>query len=152
MDLENPKDPSYSVDDVIVLEIEVKGSVEPFQVLLEPYAIIIPGENYVGMTVKKDFKPRLPEMVLNSGVSMGRKRLAGPAVVAAAGKLRLFPEPRNPLGLKRRWARHMWNNSKSAIRYTWGKISDCHVIEVEPCAGTIGTAGTEGGAGWGRRA
>ncbi|XP_059795170.1 deleted in lung and esophageal cancer protein 1 isoform X1 [Balaenoptera ricei] len=87
LDLENPKDPLYSVDDVIVLEIEVKGSVEPFQVLLEPYALIIPGENYVGMTVKKDFK--------------------------------------------------MWNNSKSAIRYTWGKISDCHVIEVEPCAGTI---------------
>eukprot|EP00069_Balaena_mysticetus_P014701 bmy_22367T0 len=46
----------------------------------------------------------------------------------------------------------MWNNSKSAIWYTWGKISDCHVIEVEPCTGTIGTAGTEGGAGWGRRA
>lgn len=54
--LENPKDPSYSVDDVIVLEIEVKGSVEPFQVLLEPYALIIPGENYVGVNVKKDFK------------------------------------------------------------------------------------------------
>ncbi|XP_054936117.1 deleted in lung and esophageal cancer protein 1 isoform X4 [Physeter macrocephalus] len=102
LDLKNPKDPSYSVDDVIVLEIEVKGSVEPFQVLLEPYALIIPGENYVGMNVKKDFK--------------------------------------------------MWNNSKSAIRYTWGKISDCHIIEVEPCTGTIGTAGTEGGAGWGRRA
>ncbi|TKC49534.1 hypothetical protein EI555_011004, partial [Monodon monoceros] len=91
MHLENPKDPSYSVDDVIVLEIEVKGSVEPFQVLLEPYALIIPGENYVGMNVKKDFK--------------------------------------------------MWNNSRSAIRYTWGKISDCHIVEVEPCTGTIGTAG-----------
>ncbi|KAB1264566.1 Deleted in lung and esophageal cancer protein 1 [Camelus dromedarius] len=87
LDLENLKDPSYSVDDVIVLEVEVKGSVEPFQVLLEPYALIIPGENYIGINVKKDFK--------------------------------------------------MWNNSKSAIRYTWGKISDCHIIEVEPCTGTI---------------
>ncbi|XP_059966372.1 deleted in lung and esophageal cancer protein 1 isoform X3 [Mesoplodon densirostris] len=87
LDLENPKDPSYSVNDVIFLEIEVKGSVEPFQVLLEPYALIIPGENYVGVNVKKDFK--------------------------------------------------MWNNSRSAIRYTWGKISDCHIIEVEPCTGTI---------------
>ncbi|XP_060018327.1 deleted in lung and esophageal cancer protein 1 isoform X9 [Lagenorhynchus albirostris] len=85
--LESLKDPSYSVDDVIVLEIEVKGSVEPFQVLLEPYALIIPGENYVGINVKKDFK--------------------------------------------------MWNNSRSAIRYTWGKISDCHIVEVEPCTGTI---------------
>nr|XP_058933216.1 deleted in lung and esophageal cancer protein 1 isoform X3 [Kogia breviceps] len=87
LDLKTPKDPPYSVDDVIVLEIEVKGSVEPFQVLLEPYALIIPGENYVGMNVKKDFK--------------------------------------------------MWNNSKSAIRYAWGRISDCHIIEVEPCTGTI---------------
>lgn len=46
----------------------------------------------------------------------------------------------------------MWNNSRSAIRYTWGKISDCHIVEVEPCTGTIGTAGAEVGAGWGRRA
>lgn len=44
------------MDDVIVLEIEVKGSVEPFQVLLEPYALIIPGENYIGINVKKNFK------------------------------------------------------------------------------------------------
>ena len=56
LDLENSKDPSYRMDDVIVLEIEVKGSVEPFQVLLEPYALIIPGENYIGINVKKNFK------------------------------------------------------------------------------------------------
>ncbi|KAL1782479.1 deleted in lung and esophageal cancer protein 1 [Sigmodon hispidus] len=80
-------DYSYSVDDVIVLEIEAKGSAEPFQVLLEPYALIIPGESYIGITVKKDFK--------------------------------------------------MWNNSKSPIRYMWGKISHCHIIEVEPCTGVI---------------
>ncbi|XP_019502695.1 PREDICTED: deleted in lung and esophageal cancer protein 1-like, partial [Hipposideros armiger] len=86
-ELENLTELSYSVDDVIVLEIEVKGSVEPFQVLLEPYALIIPGENYIGLNVKKSFK--------------------------------------------------MWNNSKSSIRYTWGKISNCHIIEVEPCTGTI---------------
>jgi hypothetical protein len=36
----------------------------------------------------------------------------------------------------------MWNNSKSPIRYMWGKISDCHIIEVEPCTGVIGTSGT----------
>lgn len=58
--MENLGDYSYSVDDVIVLEIEVKGSVEPFQVLLEPYALIIPGESYIGITVKKDFKVRNP--------------------------------------------------------------------------------------------
>lgn len=45
---------------MIVLEIEVKGLAEPFQVLLEPYALIIPGENYIGITVKKDFKVRHP--------------------------------------------------------------------------------------------
>lgn len=86
-ELGNLKEPSYSVDDVIALEIEVKGSVEPFQVLLEPYALVIPGENYIGINVKRTFK--------------------------------------------------MWNYSKSAIRYTWGKISDCHIVEVEPCTGTI---------------
>lgn len=56
--VENLGDYSYSVDDVIVLEIEVKGSTEPFQVLLEPYALLIPGESYIGITVKKDFKVR----------------------------------------------------------------------------------------------
>ncbi|XP_037357455.1 deleted in lung and esophageal cancer protein 1 [Talpa occidentalis] len=85
--LENLEEPSYTLDDVIVLEIEVKGSAEPFQVLLEPYALLIPGENYIGINVKKEFK--------------------------------------------------MWNNSKSPIRYTWGKISDVHIIEVEPCVGAI---------------
>ncbi|XP_040335728.1 deleted in lung and esophageal cancer protein 1 isoform X1 [Herpailurus yagouaroundi] len=87
LELETLKDCSCSADDIIVLEIEVKGSVEPFQVLLEPYALIIPGENYIGINVKKDFK--------------------------------------------------MWNNSKSPVRYLWGKVSDCHIIDVEPCAGTI---------------
>lgn len=52
----DPENFSNTVDDVIVLEIEVKGSGEPFQVLLEPYALIIPGENYIGISVKKDFK------------------------------------------------------------------------------------------------
>ncbi|XP_040595698.1 deleted in lung and esophageal cancer protein 1 [Mesocricetus auratus] len=85
--LENLEDYCYSVDDVIVLEIEVKGVAEPFQVLLEPYALIIPGESYIGITVKKDFK--------------------------------------------------MWNNSKSPIRYLWSKMSQCHIIEVEPCTGII---------------
>lgn len=32
----------------------------------------------------------------------------------------------------------MWNHSKSPISYVWGKISDCHIVEVEPCTGTIG--------------
>lgn len=55
-EVKNLEDHMYSMDDVIVLEIEVKGSAEPFQVLLEPYALIIPGENYIGINVKKDFK------------------------------------------------------------------------------------------------
>lgn len=46
----------YTANDVIVLEVEVKGSAEPFQILLEPYALIIPGENYIGLNVKKDFR------------------------------------------------------------------------------------------------
>uniref|UniRef100_A0A8C4SEY7 DLEC1 cilia and flagella associated protein n=1 Tax=Erpetoichthys calabaricus TaxID=27687 RepID=A0A8C4SEY7_ERPCA len=45
-----------SINDVVVMEIEVKGPTEPFKVLLEPYAILIPGENFVCTTLKKHFK------------------------------------------------------------------------------------------------
>ncbi|NWW94955.1 DLEC1 protein, partial [Rhynochetos jubatus] len=48
--------PEYKTEDVTALEIEVKGSTEPFQLLLEPYAIIIPGENFIGTNVRKTFK------------------------------------------------------------------------------------------------
>uniref|UniRef100_A0A8C6Z7S2 DLEC1 cilia and flagella associated protein n=1 Tax=Nothoprocta perdicaria TaxID=30464 RepID=A0A8C6Z7S2_NOTPE len=48
--------PEYKAEDVITMEIEVKGSTEPFQLLLEPYAIIIPGESFIGVNVKKAFK------------------------------------------------------------------------------------------------
>uniref|UniRef100_A0A8C0UHG9 DLEC1 cilia and flagella associated protein n=1 Tax=Cyanistes caeruleus TaxID=156563 RepID=A0A8C0UHG9_CYACU len=48
--------PECRVQDVIALEIEVKGATEPFHFLLEPYAIIVPGENFIGANVKKTFK------------------------------------------------------------------------------------------------
>ncbi|XP_040446900.1 deleted in lung and esophageal cancer protein 1 [Falco naumanni] len=48
--------PEYKTKDVIALEIEVKGSTEPVNLLLEPYAIIIPGENFIGVNVRKTFK------------------------------------------------------------------------------------------------
>uniref|UniRef100_H3B754 DLEC1 cilia and flagella associated protein n=1 Tax=Latimeria chalumnae TaxID=7897 RepID=H3B754_LATCH len=75
------------VNDIIAMEIEVKGSTEPFQVLLEPYAILIHGEILIGTTIKRYFK--------------------------------------------------MWNNSKSAIFYEWERISDCHILEVQPSSGII---------------
>ncbi|NXO79413.1 DLEC1 protein, partial [Sitta europaea] len=48
--------PECKVQDVTALEIEVKGSTEPFHLLLEPYAIFVPGENFIGVNVKKTFK------------------------------------------------------------------------------------------------
>ncbi|NXL80013.1 DLEC1 protein, partial [Leptocoma aspasia] len=48
--------PECRVKDAVALEIEVKGSTEPFHLLLEPYAIIIPGQNFIGVNVKKTFK------------------------------------------------------------------------------------------------
>uniref|UniRef100_A0A8V1AB76 DLEC1 cilia and flagella associated protein n=1 Tax=Gallus gallus TaxID=9031 RepID=A0A8V1AB76_CHICK len=48
--------PEYTAEDVIALDIEVKGSTEPFQLLLEPYAVIIPGENFLGVKVRRTFK------------------------------------------------------------------------------------------------
>ncbi|XP_059725514.1 deleted in lung and esophageal cancer protein 1 [Haemorhous mexicanus] len=79
--------PECRVEDVIALKIEVKGSTEPYNLLLEPYAIIIPGENFIGVNVKKKFK--------------------------------------------------LWNNSETLIKYTWEKITDCEIIEVEPRTGVI---------------
>ncbi|KAM6314877.1 LOW QUALITY PROTEIN: deleted in lung and esophageal cancer protein 1 [Aegotheles albertisi] len=48
--------PEYKAEDVIALEIEVKGSTEQFHLLLEPYAIIVPGESFIGVNVRKTFK------------------------------------------------------------------------------------------------
>eukprot|EP00062_Callorhinchus_milii_P025638 gi/632986835/ref/XP_007910459.1/ PREDICTED: deleted in lung and esophageal cancer protein 1 [Callorhinchus milii] len=49
---------STVVNNVIAMEVEVKGYTEPFHVKLEPYAILIPGENYIHTTLKKHFKIR----------------------------------------------------------------------------------------------
>lgn len=68
---------SFASSDVIVLEIEVKGSVAPFQILLEPYALIIPGENYIGLNVKKDFKVRPWLLSPSPGAGAGRGRERG---------------------------------------------------------------------------
>ncbi|KAJ8279540.1 hypothetical protein COCON_G00066060 [Conger conger] len=75
------------VNDVIVMEIEVKGSTELHRVLLEPYAIHFPGETFIGTAIRKRFK--------------------------------------------------MWNNSKSQIHFQWDRLSDCHILEVEPPIGEI---------------
>uniref|UniRef100_H2M1B4 DLEC1 cilia and flagella associated protein n=1 Tax=Oryzias latipes TaxID=8090 RepID=H2M1B4_ORYLA len=50
------RDAPDPVETVIAMEIEVKGSTEPFQILLEPYAIIIPGEIFVCTTTHRQFK------------------------------------------------------------------------------------------------
>lgn len=44
------------VSDVIAMEIEVKGLTESYQVLLEPYAVVIPGEIFICTTTRKHFK------------------------------------------------------------------------------------------------
>ncbi|XP_076868774.1 deleted in lung and esophageal cancer protein 1 isoform X2 [Brachyhypopomus gauderio] len=78
--------PSRS-SDVVVMEMEVRGSTLPYQILLEPYALLIPGEVFTHTTVRRSFK--------------------------------------------------MWNHSKSPIRFEWERVSDGHVIEVEPSSGEI---------------
>ncbi|KAJ8276984.1 hypothetical protein GJAV_G00070110 [Gymnothorax javanicus] len=75
------------VNDVIVMEIDVKGSTEPHRVLLEPYAINFPGESFIRTTIRKRFK--------------------------------------------------MWNNSRSCIQFQWDRLSECHILEVEPPTGEI---------------
>ncbi|XP_057680093.1 deleted in lung and esophageal cancer protein 1 [Corythoichthys intestinalis] len=45
-----------NVTDATVMEIEVKGTTVPFNILLEPYALIIPGEVYIFTTIQRHFK------------------------------------------------------------------------------------------------
>ncbi|XP_045066363.1 deleted in lung and esophageal cancer protein 1 isoform X2 [Coregonus clupeaformis] len=49
-------DTAPKVNDVIVMEIEVKGLTEAYQVLLEPYSVHIPGEVFIGTTIRRRFK------------------------------------------------------------------------------------------------
>ena len=51
-----PGHTSPVMKDFTALEIEVKGSTEPYQVLLEPYAIVIPGEIFISTTICRQFK------------------------------------------------------------------------------------------------
>ncbi|XP_041670632.1 deleted in lung and esophageal cancer protein 1 [Cheilinus undulatus] len=46
----------FKVSDVIVMEIEVKGTTEPYQVLLDPYAVNIPGEVFICTATRRRFK------------------------------------------------------------------------------------------------
>ncbi|XP_054847469.1 deleted in lung and esophageal cancer protein 1 [Eublepharis macularius] len=75
-------------EDVIALEIDVKGQTEPFQLLLAPYSIVIPGEHYIGVNIRRSFRMR--------------------------------------------------NNSKSSVKFTWGKIIECDILQVEPYTGKLG--------------
>ncbi|GCB67487.1 hypothetical protein scyTo_0012149 [Scyliorhinus torazame] len=50
------KTASTAITNIIGMELEAKGYTEPFQVMLKPYAILIPGENYMGTTLKKYFE------------------------------------------------------------------------------------------------
>ncbi|KAI5617177.1 deleted in lung and esophageal cancer protein 1 isoform X2 [Silurus asotus] len=45
-----------AVGDLIAMELEVKGSTEPYRILLEPYALFIPGEIYIHTAISKGFK------------------------------------------------------------------------------------------------
>ncbi|XP_056375657.1 deleted in lung and esophageal cancer protein 1 isoform X2 [Hyla sarda] len=44
------------IQDAIVIDLEFKGTTEPFNLLLEPYAVIFPGESFIGTAVRKQFK------------------------------------------------------------------------------------------------
>ncbi|XP_053571638.1 LOW QUALITY PROTEIN: deleted in lung and esophageal cancer protein 1 [Bombina bombina] len=44
------------ISDVIVMDLDLRGATEPFNILLEPYAIFFPGENFINTTMRKQFK------------------------------------------------------------------------------------------------
>ncbi|XP_066498604.1 deleted in lung and esophageal cancer protein 1 isoform X3 [Hoplias malabaricus] len=55
-DSASQSDKVSNTGDVIVMEMEVKGSTEPYRILLEPYALLIPGETYIHTAVHRSFK------------------------------------------------------------------------------------------------
>ncbi|XP_069814928.1 deleted in lung and esophageal cancer protein 1 isoform X2 [Dendropsophus ebraccatus] len=44
------------IQDVIVIDLELKGTTESFNLLLEPYAVIFSGESFIGTAMRKQFK------------------------------------------------------------------------------------------------
>ncbi|XP_038149593.1 deleted in lung and esophageal cancer protein 1 [Cyprinodon tularosa] len=51
-----PVQTGSKMSNVTIMEIEVKGSTEPYCILLEPSAILVPGENFIYTTIRKQFK------------------------------------------------------------------------------------------------
>lgn len=52
----HPVQAGSKLSSVTIMEIEVKGSTEPYQILLEPYAVVIPGEIFICTTIRQQFK------------------------------------------------------------------------------------------------
>uniref|UniRef100_A0A3B3UR75 DLEC1 cilia and flagella associated protein n=1 Tax=Poecilia latipinna TaxID=48699 RepID=A0A3B3UR75_9TELE len=52
----HPVHSGSKLNNVIIMEIEVKGSTEPYRVLLEPYGVIIPGEIFISIATRKQFQ------------------------------------------------------------------------------------------------
>lgn len=50
-----PLQPGVKVTNVVALELEVKGSTEPYQILLEPCAIVITGEILISTATHRRF-------------------------------------------------------------------------------------------------
>ena len=57
------------ISDVIVMEIEVKGSTEPYHLRLEPCAIVHPGELFMGTPTRMGLKVGPPTLCLSCGLS-----------------------------------------------------------------------------------
>lgn len=109
------------MSDVIVMEIEVKGPMEPYKILLEPYAVVIPGEVFIFTTIRRQFKVKyscfFPYIFTGIVISFT-----------------LFCVRFSCFCLCQ-----MWNHSRTFITFQWEeKNSGCHTIGVEPSSGRIG--------------
>lgn len=108
------------ISDVIVMEIELKAPMEPYKILLEPYAVVIPGGVFIHTTLRRQFKV---EEALFSHVF---------ALIFIFHHSDSF---------SRRFCLfcQMWNHSRTFINFQWEENnSDWHTIEVEPSSGRIG--------------
>ncbi|XP_033106181.1 deleted in lung and esophageal cancer protein 1-like [Anneissia japonica] len=154
------RDPSTK--DMVCLEVELKGECEEYHVLVQPYAIIVPGTMLVTTTIRKQFQMvnfsqypvtfswsslsechiievETPQGIIPPGeVADLRLTITGgqPGLIDHTLLCRLDYQD-EPLTLRVRARIKMVNFSQYPVTFNWSSLSECHIIEVETPQGII---------------
>ena len=125
-------------EDVTALELEVKGVCEPLSVMLQPYAIHIPGQLMMQTATKRQFRVRLaptappPSSPIETLYSVVIHSCFFRVVEAKIGSLKCV--------IVTIVSFQMINNSITVILFQWDNVTTQDLIlEVEPPLGELRT-------------